>query len=103
MDLKTKCHFFFFSQQARDFSQFQLQGVLKRGKLNQRLNELSKEMNSRNSGDLAGVTPQDSLGDQSAVKSQKILSEDTAHYILIKNNEQAAEKDQQEIGNDNAW
>ena len=68
--------------------------------MNQRLDELCKEMNNRNSGELAGVAPCDSLGEHTAVKSQKILSEDTAHYILIKNNGQAAEKDQQEIGND---
>ena len=59
--------------------------------MNQRLDELCKEMNSRNSGELAGVAPNDSLGEHTAVKSQKILSEDSAHYILIKNNGQATE------------
>lgn len=88
------------SQQAGDFSSFQLVGVLKRGKMNQRLDELRRDMNSKNSGDLAGVAPDDSLGENSAVKSQKILSEDSAHYILLKNNGQAAEKDQHESGKD---
>ena len=72
--------------------------MLKRGKLNQRLDELRKEMNNRNSGELAGVAPQDSVNKNTAVKSQKILSEDSAHYILIKNNEQEPEKDNQEAG-----
>lgn len=85
-------------RQAGDFSSFQLVGVLKRGKMNQRLDELRRDMNSKNSGDLAGVAPDDSLGENSAVKSQKILSEDSAHYILLKNNGQAAEKDQHESG-----
>ncbi|KAM7431485.1 nucleotide-excision repair [Porites harrisoni] len=84
--------------QAGNFSSFQLEGVLKRGKLNQRLDELRKEMNNRNSGELAGVTPQDSGDKNAAVKSQKILSEDSAHYILIKNNEREPEKDNQEAG-----
>ena len=91
-----KMHFFF--QQAGNFSSFQLEGVLKRGKLNQRLDELRKEMNNRNSGELAGVAPQDSGDKNAAVKSQKILSEDSAHYILIKNNEREPEKDNQEAG-----
>ena len=72
--------------------------MLKRGKLNQRLDELRKEMNNRNSGELAGVAPQDSVDKNAAVKSQKILSEDSAHYILIKNNEREPEKDNQEAG-----
>ena len=88
----------FFFQQAGNFSSFQLEGVLKRGKLNQRLDELRKEMNNRNSGELAGVAPQDSVDKNAAVKSQKILSEDSAHYILIKNNEREPEKDNQEAG-----
>ena len=75
-------------QQARDFSSFQLEGVLKRGKMNQRLEDLRKEMNQRNSGELTGIVSDETVGEESAVNSQKILSEDTAHYILIKRNEQ---------------
>lgn len=92
---------FFFYQQSTDFSSFQLAGVLKRGKMNQRLDELCKEMNERNSGELAGITSQDSAGEHTDVKSQKILSEDTAHYILIKRNElqQDEKQDKQEINN----
>ncbi|XP_029207712.2 DNA excision repair protein ERCC-5-like isoform X2 [Acropora millepora] len=87
-------------RQSRDFSCFQLDRVLKRGKMNQRLDELCKEMNSKNSGDLLEMTSQDSLGENSDVKSQKILSEDSAHYILIKStgNSQGNEKDQEEEG-----
>lgn len=69
--------------------------------MNQRLDELCKEMNERNSGELAGITSQDSAGEHTDVKSQKILSEDTAHYILIKRNElqQDEKQDKQEINN----
>ncbi|XP_068685969.1 DNA excision repair protein ERCC-5-like [Montipora foliosa] len=84
-------------RQSSDFSSFQLEGVLKRGKMNQRLDELCKEMNSRNSGDLAGAVPQDSLGENTDVKSQKILSEDSAHYILIKSTENVQTKDQDQL------
>lgn len=75
-------------QQARDFSSFQLEGVLKRGKMNQRLEDLRKEMNQRNSGELTGIVSDETVGEENSVNSQKILSEDTAHYILIKRNEQ---------------
>jgi len=78
---------FVISKHSTDFSSFQLEGVLKRGKMNQRLEELYKEMNERHSGELAGIAPQDSVGENTAVKSQKILSEDSSHYILIKRNE----------------
>ena len=70
--------------------------------MNQRLDELRKEMNSKNSGELSGVANHDSLGENTAVKSQKILSEDTAHYILIKSDEKTAEKDKQDTGKDRA-
>lgn len=98
--LRTEAKFpsFLFNQQATDFSSFQLEGVLKRGKMNQRLEELYKEMNQRHSGELAGIASEDSIGENSAVKSQKILSEDSSHYILIKRNE-SQEADKQEMGN----
>ena len=94
-------HVSVFFQQSTDFSSFQLEGVLKRGKMNQRLDELRKEMNERTSGELAGIASHDSVDEHTAVKSQKILSEDTAHYILIKRNEpqQDGKQDKQEIDN----
>jgi len=97
--VKAKISFFLFNQHSTDFSSFQLEGVLKRGKMNQRLEELYKEMNERHSGELAGIAPQDSVGENTAVKSQKILSEDSSHYILIKRNE-SQQDDKQEGGND---
>ena len=66
--------------------------------MNQRLEELYKEMNEKNSGELAGIASQDSVGETTAVKSQKILSEDSSHYILIKRNE-SQQTDKQGIGN----
>ncbi|XP_078379026.1 LOW QUALITY PROTEIN: DNA excision repair protein ERCC-5-like [Oculina patagonica] len=83
-----------YKPEATDFSSFQLEGVLKRGKMKQRLDELCKEMNERNSGELAGIASQDSVGENTDVKSQKILSEDTAHYILIKRNEPQQDENQ---------
>ena len=66
--------------------------------MNQRLEELYKEMNQRHSGELAGIASEDSVGESTAVKSQKILSEDSSHYILIKRNE-SQQADKQETGN----
>ena len=69
--------------------------------MNQRLDELCKEMNQRNSGELAGITSEESVGERTDVKSQKILSEETAHYILIKRNavQEDGKQNEQEANN----
>ena len=68
--------------------------------MNQRLDELCKEMNKRNSGELAGIVSDETIGEEAAVKSQKILSEDTAHYILIKRSEQQQQEQEQKQSKD---
>ena len=58
--------------------------MLKRGKLNQRLEDLRKEMNNRNTGEVVGMTSQSSVQGDVTIESRRIVSEDTGHYILIK-------------------
>jgi hypothetical protein len=41
-------------------------------------------MNSRNNGEVSGLSSQDALGAESSVQSRRIMSEDSGHYILIK-------------------
>ena len=81
-------------QEAGHFSSFQLQNVLKRGKLNQRLEVLRKEMNDRNTGDVVGMTSQSSLQGDVTVDSRRIVSEDTGHYILIKGSREKSQEGQ---------
>ncbi|XP_032243237.2 DNA excision repair protein ERCC-5 homolog isoform X2 [Nematostella vectensis] len=64
--------------EATDFSSFQLQGVLQRGRLTQKLDQLRKDMTMRTSGEVAGIAGKGS------VQSSRIVSEDTGHYVLVK-------------------
>jgi len=41
-------------------------------------------MNSRNTGEIAGLSSQDASGAECSVQSRRIVSEDTGHYILVK-------------------
>lgn len=81
-------------ERSGDFSQYQLAGLLQRNRLNQRLEGVEKEMSQRS----AGSAPQlgqhhDDLQNHS-VESNRLVSEDHSHYILIKgskNNEPASD------------
>ena len=77
----------FFIQESDDFSNFQLNHLLKRGKLTQRLGTLRKVMNDKRAGELVYDVVDGDMNSKYVVESQKIMSEDTAQYILIKRNE----------------
>ncbi|XP_048862354.1 DNA excision repair protein ERCC-5 isoform X3 [Brienomyrus brachyistius] len=66
-------------EKSKDFSQYQLAGLLKRNQLNQRLEGVEREMAQR------GFRPleEDEDGGRS-VETRALVSEDTTHYILIK-------------------
>ncbi|XP_023691029.2 DNA excision repair protein ERCC-5 isoform X1 [Paramormyrops kingsleyae] len=66
-------------EKSKDFSQYQLAGLLKRNQLNQRLEGVQREMAQR------GFRPleEDEDGGRS-VETRALVSEDTTHYILIK-------------------
>lgn len=77
--------YFLFVQESDDFSNFQLNHLLKRGKLTQRLGTIRKEMNEKRAGELVTADVVDSeMNVNAIVQSQKIVSEETGHYILIK-------------------
>lgn len=71
-------------ERSGDFSQYQLAGLLQRNQLNQRLEGVEKEMNQRNVGSAPELCQQDGAQHSRSVESQRLVSEDHSHYILIK-------------------
>uniref|UniRef100_A0A8C5C763 Excision repair cross-complementation group 5 n=1 Tax=Gadus morhua TaxID=8049 RepID=A0A8C5C763_GADMO len=70
---------------SRDFSQYQLEGLLQRKHLNHRLVEVEREMNHNSAGagpQLCG--DQDHSNQNQTIETRRLLSEDSTHYILIK-------------------
>ncbi|XP_028810977.1 DNA repair protein complementing XP-G cells isoform X2 [Denticeps clupeoides] len=66
-------------ERSGDFSQYQLAGLLQRNRLNQRLEGVEQEMSQRTSAALDLQQEQDG-----SVEARRLVSEDSAHYILIK-------------------
>ncbi|XP_076096538.1 DNA excision repair protein ERCC-5-like [Mytilus galloprovincialis] len=69
-------------QESNDFSNFQMAKLMKQNKLSSRLADVTKEMNDNRSGDLTRFLGDDFYSD--AIETRKIMSDDTAHSILIK-------------------
>ncbi|XP_041793196.1 DNA repair protein complementing XP-G cells homolog [Chelmon rostratus] len=67
-----------------EFSQYQLAGLLQRNHLNQRLLGVEKEMCQRSAGSAQQLYEQDGEQPSHSVESQRLVSEDHSHYILIK-------------------
>ncbi|XP_077987460.1 DNA excision repair protein ERCC-5 homolog [Glandiceps talaboti] len=67
---------------AGDFSSYQMTKLLQKSKLSQRLDNVRKELNTRDSGEIASFL--DFGVDEKGVQAQRVVSEDTQHYILIK-------------------
>ncbi len=65
-----------------DFSQYQVAKLMKQSKLTQKIKDVRKDMNLRNVGEIASSL----TGEQAAevIQSQRVVSEDASHYILIK-------------------
>ncbi|KAJ8350828.1 hypothetical protein SKAU_G00259580 [Synaphobranchus kaupii] len=79
---------------SKDFSQYQLAGLLHRNQLNNRIESVEKEMNQRGS---AGMVEEygGEVGQERTVEARRLVSEDSSHYILIKGSkksEKAVEK-----------
>uniref|UniRef100_A0A8C5KTV9 DNA excision repair protein ERCC-5 n=1 Tax=Jaculus jaculus TaxID=51337 RepID=A0A8C5KTV9_JACJA len=70
-------------EESNDFSQYQLQGLLKKNYLNQHIENVQKEMNQLSSGQLRRQLEEEG-GFLKEVESRRVVSEDTSHYILIK-------------------
>ncbi|XP_017557369.1 DNA repair protein complementing XP-G cells [Pygocentrus nattereri] len=68
-------------ERSRDFSQYQLAGLLQRNNLNQRLEGVEKEMSQRSYGSMEEQYRQ---GGEHTIEAHRVISEDSSHYILIK-------------------
>ncbi|XP_078612247.1 DNA excision repair protein ERCC-5-like [Branchiostoma floridae x Branchiostoma japonicum] len=66
-------------EEADSFSNMQLSNLLSRSKLSQRLGEVRKDMNMQASGAVSQY-----LSQGASVESRRVVSEDTAHYLLVK-------------------
>ncbi|XP_053722702.1 DNA excision repair protein ERCC-5 homolog [Synchiropus splendidus] len=79
---------------AEDFSRYQLAGLLQRNKLNQRLENVEKEMKQQNAGSAPQLHPD---GEQQTdnIETHRLVSEDNSHYILIKGSKNGKNPDQQ--------
>ncbi|KAM7015559.1 DNA excision repair protein ERCC-5 homolog [Tautogolabrus adspersus] len=71
-------------ERSGDFSQYQLAGLLQRNQLNKRLVGVEKEMSQRSAGSAPQLYNEDGDTQSHNVESQRLVSEDHSHYILIK-------------------
>nr|XP_006131090.1 DNA repair protein complementing XP-G cells isoform X1 [Pelodiscus sinensis] len=70
-------------EESNDFSQYQLNGLLKKNNLNRYIENVEKEMNQQHSGHIQ-TQYENEGGFMKEVESKRVVSEDTSHYILIK-------------------
>uniref|UniRef100_A0A6G1RXK9 ERCC excision repair 5, endonuclease n=1 Tax=Hypotaenidia okinawae TaxID=2861861 RepID=A0A6G1RXK9_9GRUI len=70
-------------EESNDFSQYQLRGLLKKSNLNRCIENVQKELNQQQSGEIQ-TQYENEGGFVREVESRKVVSEDTSHYILIK-------------------
>ena len=81
---------------AGDFSSYQLSRLMQRSKLNRQLEDVRKSLR-------AGETAQEIIGGQSGsasceVEASRIMSSDSAHYILVKGVDLESSSSQDELG-----
>ncbi|XP_055868863.1 DNA excision repair protein ERCC-5-like [Biomphalaria glabrata] len=69
-------------EDSDSFSSYQLKKLMKQSKLSSRIEEVRKEMSSKTATNLTYSLGDDYYGDE--VESRRIVSEDAAHYVLIK-------------------
>lgn len=72
-------------QDSQDFSSFQMSKLLKHSKLNNRLDVLKKELNKKQTKSLSLYYGKN-FNDYDEVISQRVMSEDSSHYVLAKRN-----------------
>ena len=69
-------------KESEDFSDYQLQKLIKQSQLTGKIESLRKEMNQKVSGDISYALGDDYYGE--VIEARRVVSEDAAHYILIK-------------------
>ncbi|BFZ00205.1 hypothetical protein BsWGS_03244 [Bradybaena similaris] len=69
-------------EDSTDFSSYQLKKLMRQSKLTAQIDEVRKQMTSNTAGDIACSLVDEYHGDE--VEARRIVSEDAAHYVLIK-------------------
>ncbi|XP_042661831.1 DNA excision repair protein ERCC-5 isoform X1 [Tyto alba] len=69
-------------EESNDFSQYQLRGLLKKSNLNRCIENVQKELNQQQSGEIQ-TQYENEGGFVKEVESRRVVSEDSSHYILI--------------------
>ncbi|MED6267973.1 hypothetical protein CHARACLAT_017515 [Characodon lateralis] len=85
-------------ERSGDFSQYQLAGLLQRNRLNQRLEGVEKEMSQRSAGSAPHLGQQDGDQQYRTVESNRLVSEDHSHYILIKSSKKNEATSESQLG-----
>ncbi|NWU93376.1 ERCC5 protein, partial [Upupa epops] len=70
-------------EESNEFSQYQLRGLLRKSNLNRCIENVEKEMNRQQSGEIQ-TQYENEGGFVKEVESRRVVSEDGSHYILIK-------------------
>ncbi|XP_071950328.1 DNA excision repair protein ERCC-5 homolog isoform X2 [Antedon mediterranea] len=71
-------------KEANEFSDFQLNKLLNKNKLNRKLEDIRDEMSRKSSGEIASILDVETK----SVEARRVVSEDTQHYILVKTQKQ---------------
>ncbi|KAL4220671.1 nucleotide-excision repair [Mactra antiquata] len=83
-------------EEAQDFSSYQMKKILKHSKLTSRQDTLRKELNERQTKKLSLYYGKN-FDDYDEVMSQRVMSEDSAHYLLAKRNLTKKTKEQEKL------
>ncbi|XP_064615043.1 DNA excision repair protein ERCC-5-like isoform X2 [Liolophura sinensis] len=70
-------------EDSSDFSSYQMKKLLHQNKLSSRIEDIRKDMNERQTGEITQGLGEDYYG-SCDVESRRVVSDDTSHYILIK-------------------
>lgn len=81
-------------QDSKDFSNYQMAKLVKHNRLNTRLDEIRKELNERQTRSLAKNYGKrfENVDD---IYSQRVISDDSSHYILAKRNMQKRREEEE--------
>ncbi|XP_022098685.1 DNA repair protein complementing XP-G cells-like isoform X2 [Acanthaster planci] len=82
-------------KESFDFSNYQVEKLLQKGKMTKRIDDLRKEMSERNAGAIASMLEVDTDSSH-AVEAGRIMSQDLQHYLLVKRHSTKMDEDQSE-------
>ena len=69
-------------QESKEFSTYQLSSLMQRSKLTRQIDNVRRQLNTSDSGDIQDMF------DLQSLESRRVVSEDDTHYLLLKNQPQ---------------